>query len=72
MTIAPMLLLGRPGSGKSVLARLLAGRLPPNDFMPVLVELRSVYAGADVQEQIEQAIRADTGERVDWPVRDRG
>jgi hypothetical protein len=67
VTSAPMLILGQPGSGKSVLARILAARLPANDFLPVLVELRSVHAAADVQEQIEQAIRAETGERVEWP-----
>jgi hypothetical protein len=71
LTNAPMLILGQPGSGKSVLTRVLAARLPANDFLPVLVELRSVHAAADVQEQIEQAIRADTGERVEWPALSR-
>ncbi len=64
---APLLILGQPGSGKSVLARVLGARLPPEAFLPVLVALRSVHAASDVQEQIEQAIRADTGERVEWP-----
>nr|WP_221374857.1 hypothetical protein [Actinoplanes polyasparticus] len=67
LTTAPMLILGQPGSGKSVLARILAARLPAQDFLSVLVPLRSVHAVADVQEQIEQAIRTDTGERLDWP-----
>ncbi|MEV6846892.1 hypothetical protein [Actinoplanes sp. NPDC051411] len=71
LTAAPMMVLGQPGSGKSVLARILAARLPANDFLPVLVELRSVPAAADVQDQIEQAIRADTGERVEWPALSR-
>jgi hypothetical protein len=66
MTIAPVLILGQPGSGKSVLARILTARLPASDFLPILVSLRSVYAASDVQEQIEQAVRADTGERIDW------
>jgi hypothetical protein len=64
---APMLVLGQPGSGKSVLAKVLAARLPPSDFLPVLVPLRDVSAIADLQEQIEQAIRIDTGERIQWP-----
>ncbi|GIM89838.1 NACHT domain-containing protein [Paractinoplanes toevensis] len=67
LSTAPMLVLGQPGSGKSVLARILAARLPANDFLSVLVPLRSVHAVADVQEQIEQAIRKETGERLDWP-----
>jgi hypothetical protein len=66
-TRAPLLVLGQPGSGKSVLTRILAAQLPATDFMVVRVVLRDVPAAADLQEQIEQAIRADTGERVEWP-----
>lgn len=66
-TRAPLLLLGQPGSGKSVLTKVLAARLPAADFMPVRVILRDVPAAADLQDQLEHAIRAATGERVDWP-----
>ncbi|TDB97712.1 hypothetical protein E1091_08230, partial [Micromonospora fluostatini] len=65
---APLLLLGQPGSGKSVLTRVLAAQLPAADFMVVRVVLRDVPAEGEVQDQIEQAVRQDTGERVDWPV----
>ena len=64
---APLLLLGQPGSGKSVLTRMLAARLPTTDFLPIRVELRQVPAEADLQDQIEFAIRGVTGERVPWP-----
>ncbi|GIG90207.1 NACHT domain-containing protein [Plantactinospora endophytica] len=64
---APLLVLGQPGSGKSVLTRVLAARLPAADFLPVRVELRAVPAAADLQDQIEYAIRAATGERLEWP-----
>ncbi|MFE0591887.1 NACHT domain-containing protein [Micromonospora echinospora] len=66
-TRAPLLVLGQPGSGKSVLTRVLAAQLPPADFLAVRVALREVSVEADLQEQIEQAIRYDTGERLDWP-----
>ncbi|MEU4241750.1 hypothetical protein [Actinoplanes sp. NPDC026619] len=66
-TVAPLLILGQPGSGKSVLAKVLAAQLPPADFMTVLVTLRTVPADAELQDQIEHAIRRDTGERMDWP-----
>ena len=46
---APLILLGQPGSGKSVLTRILAARLPAADFLPVRVELRQVPAEADLQ-----------------------
>ena len=59
---APLILLGQPGSGKSVLTRILAARLPTTDFLTIRVELRQVPAEADLQDQIEFAVRASTGE----------
>ncbi|NUR27441.1 MAG: hypothetical protein HOV83_16610 [Catenulispora sp.] len=64
---SPLLILGQPGSGKSVLTRILAARLPAGAFLPVRVELRHVDAEADLQDHIESAIREQTGERVSWP-----
>ncbi|GGT30025.1 hypothetical protein GCM10010286_64060 [Streptomyces toxytricini] len=64
---APLLVLGQPGAGKSVLTRVLAARLPSAGFLPVRVPLRDVRAEDDLQEQLEQAVRAATGERVAWP-----
>lgn len=66
-TEAPLMVLGQPGSGKSVLTRILAARLPPSDFLTVRVELREVPADADLQSQIEYAVRAATGETLTWP-----
>lgn len=64
---APLLLLGQPGSGKSVLTKVLAARLPPDKFLVVRVVLRDVAADADVQSQIEHAVRSATGESIAWP-----
>lgn len=64
---APLVVLGQPGAGKSVLTKVLAARLPPGDFLPVRVVLREVPADADIQDQVEHAIRAATGLRADWP-----
>jgi hypothetical protein len=50
--------LGQPGAGKSLLARVLAPRMPPNDVLTVRVPLREVLADAVLQTQIEQALRA--------------
>ncbi|WP_194925015.1 NACHT domain-containing protein [Catenulispora pinisilvae] len=62
----PLLVLGQPGSGKSVLTRVLAARLPAERFLPIRIELRHVNADADLQDHIESAIRDQTGERVQW------
>ncbi|MEV4350336.1 hypothetical protein AB0J83_38260 [Actinoplanes sp. NPDC049596] len=64
---APLLVLGQPGSGKSVLTKVMAARLPAADFLPIRVVLRDVQADAELQDQIEWAVRAATGERVEWP-----
>ncbi len=64
---APLLVLGQPGSGKSVLTQVLAARLPPSEFLALRVVLREVPADADLQAQIEHAIRAATGESMLWP-----
>ncbi|WP_067458226.1 NACHT domain-containing protein [Actinomadura macra] len=62
----PLLLLGQPGSGKSVLTQVLAARLPAADFMVVRVVLRETPADADLQGQIEHAVRDATGEAMVW------
>ncbi|MFJ9828757.1 helix-turn-helix domain-containing protein [Streptomyces sp. NPDC101160] len=66
-TRAPLLVLGHPGSGKSLLTRLLEARLPEREFFCVRVELRHVSADVDVQEQIEEALLRNTGRRTPWP-----
>jgi energy-coupling factor transporter ATP-binding protein EcfA2 len=62
----PLVVLGEPGSGKSKLVEILAGRLPPQDFLPVIVPLRDVAAESIVQEQIEQAIYQGPGDQINW------
>jgi hypothetical protein len=64
---APLLVLGQPGSGKSVLTQVLAARLPPGEFLVVRVALRETGADVDVQAQIEDAVRSATGESLAWP-----
>lgn len=63
---APMLLLGQPGAGKSSLTRILTARLPAGDFFVCRVPLREVPAEAEIQDQVEQALRSAIGETVSW------
>ena len=65
-TKAPLVVLGEPGSGKSKLVEVLAARLPEQDFLPVLVQLRDVAAESMVQEQIEQGIIQGPGRHFSW------
>jgi hypothetical protein len=64
---APLVVLGQPGSGKSVLTRVLAARLPASEFLVVRVPLREVPADADLQAQVEYAIRDAVGDPLTWP-----
>ncbi|SEC21903.1 NACHT domain-containing NTPase [Streptomyces sp. TLI_105] len=64
---APLLVLGHPGSGKSLLTKLITARLPEDEFFCVRVELRHVPADADVQAQIEAELLRATGRRTPWP-----
>jgi transcriptional regulator with XRE-family HTH domain len=61
------LVLGGPGSGKSVLAAMLAARLSGTGFVPILISLRHMPADAPIQVQIEHALLNITGERAAWP-----
>ncbi|UBU10548.1 NACHT domain-containing protein [Nonomuraea gerenzanensis] len=66
-TESPLLVLGQPGAGKSVLTRVLAARLPASEFLPLRVELRGVPADGAVLAQIEHGIRAALDEPMSWP-----
>ena len=62
----PLLILGNPGSGKSLLTQILAARLAYPLYSTIRVELRDADAQTDIQRQIEAQIRAATGEDVAW------
>ncbi|GAA4527713.1 NACHT domain-containing protein [Amycolatopsis samaneae] len=62
----PLVVLGHPGAGKSLLTEVYSASLPSPDFVSVRVPLRDVPAEAEVHEQIEQAIRLATHESVSW------
>ncbi|WP_026424482.1 NACHT domain-containing protein [Actinokineospora inagensis] len=68
----PLLLLGHPGAGKSLLMTVLAAVLPSVNYTVVRVQLRHVNAGTTVLGQVEQALEQATNRRVDWPSLDDG
>ncbi|GIH07589.1 hypothetical protein Rhe02_56560 [Rhizocola hellebori] len=64
-TQTPLLVLGHPGSGKSLLTEMLAATLG-EQYHPIRIELRDADADADLQDQIELRIRHLTGYDVNW------
>ncbi|PWK87392.1 hypothetical protein C8D88_104553 [Lentzea atacamensis] len=63
---APLLVLGDPGSGKSVLTEMLAARLSASGCPVVRVELRNAPADADLVRQIEHGLWRLLDEPVGW------
>ncbi|HZF61419.1 MAG TPA: ATP-binding protein [Desulfovibrio sp.] len=59
-TEAPLLILGHPGSGKSLLTKILSAQLMSKQFSAIRVPLREVNADADIVTQVEDTIRRIT------------
>lgn len=64
-TETPMLILGQPGSGKSLLTKVLSAQLMSKQFTVIRVPLREVNAEAGIVAQIEETIRRITNISVD-------
>lgn len=63
----PLLILGHPGSGKSLLTEVLAGHLVYPTHTTVRVRLRDIDPDVGFLTQLEQQIREDTGGRsIAW------
>jgi hypothetical protein len=65
-TRRPLLLLGHPGAGKSLLTKVFAAQLPTSDYTVVRVPLRRVSADAEIHRQIEEALDVSTHQRIAW------
>lgn len=65
-TETPLLVLGHPGSGKSLYTEMIAARFAPPRYHPIRIELRDINADDELQEQIERQIYKDTGYDVSW------
>lgn len=62
----PLLILGHPGSGKSLLTEVVAARLAYPAYTTIRVELRDIDPDTEIQSQIETQIYKDTGREVNW------
>jgi hypothetical protein len=65
-TRRPLLLLGHPGAGKSLLTKVLAARLNTSEYTILRVPLRRVTADAEIHRQIEEALDIATHQRIAW------
>ncbi|GAB2621773.1 hypothetical protein Aab01nite_77310 [Paractinoplanes abujensis] len=65
-TERPLVILGNPGAGKSLLTKVLAARLPAEVFTTFRVPLRAVDPDADIHQQVEAAAEELIHERLPW------
>ena len=63
---APLIVLGHPGAGKSVLMKALAARLSTAGVHVMRVDLRHVAADAPIISQIESALKDAISRTVEW------
>lgn len=62
----PLLLLGHPGAGKSMITKVLAAHLPPESYTVVRVPLRAVGADESVLDQVQHGLDISTNRRAGW------
>ncbi|XVV12653.1 NACHT domain-containing protein [Actinoplanes sp. CA-131856] len=62
----PLLILGQPGAGKTLLTRVIAARLPAARFTAIVVPLRLMTGDKNPAEQIESAIEQIMDDRIRW------
>jgi hypothetical protein len=65
-TKTPLIILGQPGSGKSLLTSMIAAQSISLPFTPIRIELRYTNAEDPISAQIEGQIRRDTDRNFDW------
>ncbi len=63
---SPLIILGHPGSGKSLLTNIIAARLIPSPYIPIRVSLRNIKADNEIAAQIEEQIKQDTTRDTRW------
>ncbi len=62
----PLLILGHPGAGKSLLCSMLAARILQHEYHVIIVKLRDTVAEQTVSQQINQQIERDFSNGCLW------
>lgn len=63
----PLLILGDPGAGKTMLSHMLAARILNHEYHVIIVHLRDVVAEAEIYQQIDRALELSLdGTNCNW------
>lgn len=62
----PMLILGLPGAGKTLLCNMLAAQILLQEYHVIIVRLRDAAADDTIMQQINQQIEKDFSNKCSW------
>lgn len=62
----PLLILGHPGAGKSLLCNMLAARILFHEYHVIIVRLRDTIADQTIRQQINEQIERDFANGCTW------
>lgn len=62
----PMLILGLPGAGKTLLCNMLAAQILLQEYHVIIVRLRDAIADDTIIQQINQQIESDLSNKCTW------
>lgn len=62
----PMLILGLPGAGKTLLCHMLAAQILAAEFYVIIIRLRDAIAENTIMKQIDNQIEKDFGDDCKW------
>lgn len=62
----PLLILGLPGAGKTLLCRMLAAQILSAEYHVIIIKLRDTIAENTIMKQIDAQIERDFGDNCTW------
>lgn len=62
----PLLILGHPGAGKSLLCNMLAAKILLREYHVIIIKLRDTIADETIMQQINQQIERDFSNKCTW------
>jgi len=62
----PLLILGQPGAGKTLLCHMLAAQILSSEYYVIIIRLRDTNAEDTIMKQISAQIERDLGEGCSW------
>lgn len=62
----PLLILGLPGAGKTLLCHMLAAQILSSEYYVIIINLRDTFAEDTIMEQINAQIKRDLGDDCSW------